>query len=109
MSCKTSGGHCHKKKTQGSGSFYCFISFLCDYANQSEEHMSFIGAKLDILKGEIASFHKKINKCLGIQRGRNFLAWHPAVSHYKKARTRVRRKPTSMDDEVHYHYNLTRL
>jgi hypothetical protein len=73
---------------------------LCDYADQSEEHISFIAAELEIIKGEIASFHEKVNKCHIIQRGGGFLAWRPAVSHWKNPELGLGRKLTSMDDEV---------
>jgi hypothetical protein len=33
--------------------------FLCDYADKSDQHMSFIATRLEILKDEIAVFHKK--------------------------------------------------
>jgi hypothetical protein len=59
--------------------------FLCDYADKSDQHMSFIGRKLEILKGEITLYHEKVNKCRSIQRVKNWLVWRPVVFHWKKS------------------------
>jgi hypothetical protein len=48
--------------------------FLCDYPDQSENHMSFITTKGGFSKEKLHHFMKKINKCQSIQTGRNFLA-----------------------------------
>jgi hypothetical protein len=39
------------KKTQSKGSLHCTFHLLCDYADKSDEHMSFVAKKMEILKG----------------------------------------------------------
>jgi hypothetical protein len=48
--------YCIMKKTQSKGSPHHTVSFrfLCDYADQYDQHMSFITRRLEILEDEIA-------------------------------------------------------
>jgi hypothetical protein len=48
-----------RRKLKAREDFTVRFRFVCEYADQSEEHMSFIEAKMEILKGETVSFHQK--------------------------------------------------
>jgi hypothetical protein len=48
-----------RRKLKAREAFTVPFRFLCDYADQCDEHMSFIERKLEILKGEIALYHEK--------------------------------------------------
>jgi hypothetical protein len=46
-------------KLKAREAFTVPFRFLCDYADQSDQHMSFIARRLEILKYDIAVFHEK--------------------------------------------------
>jgi hypothetical protein len=48
-----------QRKVKGREAFNVPFRFLCNYADQSDQHMSFIARRLEILKDEIAVFHEK--------------------------------------------------
>jgi hypothetical protein len=48
-----------QRKLKARESFTMPFRFLCDYAEQSDQHMSFIAMRLEILKDDIAVFHGK--------------------------------------------------
>jgi hypothetical protein len=73
----------------GKPSFFYFV-LLCDYADQSEEHMSFIMAELEILKGEIASFHEKNQQVPEHSKGEKLSSLVSCSVPLEKSRTWVR-------------------
>jgi hypothetical protein len=48
-----------RRKRKAREAFIVPFRFLCDYADQSDQHMSFIAMRLKTLKEEIAVFHEK--------------------------------------------------
>jgi hypothetical protein len=48
-----------RRKLKAREAFTVPFRFLCDYDDQSDQHMSFIATRLEILKDEIAVFHEK--------------------------------------------------
>jgi hypothetical protein len=48
-----------QRKRKAREAFTVPFRFLCDYADQSDQHMSFISTRLEILKDDIAVFHEK--------------------------------------------------
>jgi hypothetical protein len=48
-----------RRKLKAREAFTIPFSFLCDYADQSDQHVSFIAMRLEILKDDIAVFHEK--------------------------------------------------
>jgi hypothetical protein len=79
---------------------FTILHFLCDYYDQSDQHMSFIAMMLEILKDDIAVFHEKTNKCQSIQRVKSCQVWVPVVFHWKKPELGQGEKNTKMDDVV---------
>jgi hypothetical protein len=47
------------RKLKGREVFTVPFQFLCDYVNQSGEHMDFIAVKLESRKAEVADFHQQ--------------------------------------------------
>jgi hypothetical protein len=72
-----------RRKLKAREAFTVTFHFLCDYADQSDQRMSFIATRLEILKDEIAVFHEKNNKCQSIQRVKSCQVWVPVVFHWK--------------------------
>jgi hypothetical protein len=58
-----------RRKLKAREAFTVPYRFVCDYADQFEEHMPFITKKLEILQGEIASFHQKSHQVLEHSKG----------------------------------------
>jgi hypothetical protein len=48
-----------QRKLKAREAFTVPFRFLCDYADQSDQHMSFITMRLETLKEDIAVFHEK--------------------------------------------------
>jgi hypothetical protein len=48
-----------RRKLKAREAFTVPFHFLCYYADQSDQHMSFIAMRLEILKDDIAVFHEK--------------------------------------------------
>jgi hypothetical protein len=48
-----------RRKLKAREAFTVPFRLLCDYADQSDQHMSFIAMRLEILKDDIAVFHEK--------------------------------------------------
>jgi hypothetical protein len=61
-----------RRKLKAREAFTVPFNFVCDYADQSDKHRYFLARKLEILKGEIALYHEKENKCQSIQRVKNW-------------------------------------
>jgi hypothetical protein len=76
------------------------FAFLCDYADQYEEHMTFIAKKLEIIKGEIASFHEKIQQGPDHSKGEKLSGLASCSFTLEKSRTWARGELTSMNDEA---------
>jgi hypothetical protein len=75
--------------------------FLCDYADQYEEHMACIAKKLEIQKGEIASFHEKSQQVPEHSKGEKLSGLASCSVPLEKARTWARGGgPINMDDVV---------
>jgi hypothetical protein len=55
-----------RRELKAREAFTVPFRFLCDYVDQSDQHMSFIARRLEILKGEIAVYHEKSQKCQSI-------------------------------------------
>jgi hypothetical protein len=66
--------------------------YLCNYADQSEEHMTFIAKKLEILKGEIAYFHEKSQHVPEHSKGEKLSGLASCSVPLEKARTWARGK-----------------
>jgi hypothetical protein len=48
-----------QRKLKAREAFTVPFRFLCDYADQSDQYMSFIAMRLETLKEDIAVFHEK--------------------------------------------------
>jgi hypothetical protein len=48
-----------RRKLKAREAFTVPFRFLCDYDDQSDQHMSFIAMRLENLKDDIAEFHEK--------------------------------------------------
>jgi hypothetical protein len=48
-----------RRKLKAREAFIVPFRFLCDYADQSDQHMSFIAMRLETLKEDIAVFREK--------------------------------------------------
>jgi hypothetical protein len=48
-----------RRKLKAREAFTVPFTFLCDYADQSDQHMYFIAMRLEILKDDISVFHEK--------------------------------------------------
>jgi hypothetical protein len=70
-----------RRKLKAREAFTIPFPFLCDYADQSDQHMSFMARMLKILKDEIAVFHEKTNRYQSIQRVKNCRVWVSVVFH----------------------------
>jgi hypothetical protein len=79
-----------RTKLKAREAFTVSFCFLYDYADQSEEHMTFIAKKLEILKGEIASFHGKSQKVPEHSKGEKLSGLASYSIPLEKARTWVR-------------------
>jgi hypothetical protein len=64
--------------------------------------MLFIEAKLEILKGEIASFHPKSHQVPDNSKGEKLSGMAYCSLQLEKSRTWVRWKLARIDDEVHF-------
>jgi hypothetical protein len=78
------------KETQIKGRLHCTLSFLCDYADQSDQHMSFIAKKLEIIKGEIAVYHEKNQQVPEHSKGEKLAGLVSCSVPLKKGRTWAR-------------------
>jgi hypothetical protein len=66
--------------------------FLCDYDDQSDQHMSFIARRLEILKYEIAVFHEKSQQVPEHSKGEKLSSLGSCSVPLGKARTWARGK-----------------
>jgi hypothetical protein len=66
--------------------------FLCDYADQSDQHMSFIVMRLEILKDDIAVFHEKNQQLPEHSKGEKLSGLDLCSVPLEKARTWARGK-----------------
>jgi hypothetical protein len=48
-----------RRKLKAREAFTVPFRLLCDYSDQSYQHMSFIARRLEILKGDIVVYHEK--------------------------------------------------
>jgi hypothetical protein len=60
-----------RRKLKAREAFTVPFRFLCEYAVQSDQHMSFIATRLEILKDEIAVFHEKNQQMPEHSKGEN--------------------------------------
>jgi hypothetical protein len=73
---------------------------LCDYADKSDEHMSFIARKLEIIKDEIALYHGKSQQVLEHSKGEKLAGLASCSVALKKPELGLGENRTKMDDVV---------
>jgi hypothetical protein len=81
-----------QRKLKAREAFTIPFRFLCDYVDQSDQHMSFIAMRLEILKDDIAVFHKKTQQVLEHSKGEKLSGVGSCSVPLKKARTWARGK-----------------
>jgi hypothetical protein len=90
-----------RRKIKAREAFTVLFHFLCDYADQSDEHMSFIEKKLEILKGEIALCHEKSQQVPDHSKGERLACLAScSVPLEKNPELGPGGKPINMDDVV---------
>jgi hypothetical protein len=81
-----------RRKLKAREAFTVPFRFLCDYADQSDQHMSFIARRLEILKDEIAVFREKSQQVPEHSKGENLSGLGSCSVPLEKARTWARGK-----------------
>jgi hypothetical protein len=81
-----------RRKLKAREAFTVPFRFLCDYAVQSDQHMSFIARRLEILKDEIVVYHEKSQQVPEHSKGEKLAGLASCSVPLKKARTRARGK-----------------
>jgi hypothetical protein len=81
-----------RRKIKTREAFTVPFRFLCDYADQSDQHMSFIEMRLEILKDDIAVFHEKNQQVPEHSKGGNLSGLGSCSVPLEKARTWARGK-----------------
>jgi hypothetical protein len=89
-----------RRKLKAREAFTISFHFLCDYADKSDQHMSFIAMRLEILKGEIAVYHEKNQQVPEHSKGEKLSGLGSCSVPLEKARTWARGKSHKMDDVV---------
>jgi hypothetical protein len=79
-------------KLKAREAFTVPFRFLCDYADQSDQHMSFIAMRLETLKEDIAVFHEKNQQVPEHSKGEKLSGLGLYSVPLKKARTWARGK-----------------
>jgi hypothetical protein len=81
-----------RRKLKAREAFTGPFCFLCDYADQSDQHMSFIAMRLEILKEDIAVFHEKNQQVPEHSKGERLSGLGSRSVPLKKTRTWARGK-----------------
>jgi hypothetical protein len=81
-----------RRKLKASEAFTVPFHFLCDYADQSDQHISFIARRIKILKGEMSVFHEKIQQVPEHSKGEKLAGLASCSVPLEKARTWAREK-----------------
>jgi hypothetical protein len=81
-----------RREIKAREAFTVPFCLLCDYDYQSDQHMSFIARKLEILKGEIAVYHEKSQQVPEHSKGEKLAGLESCSVPLEKARTWARRK-----------------
>jgi hypothetical protein len=76
-----------RRKLKAREAFTVPFRFLCDYADQSDQLMSFIAMRLEILKDDIALFHEKNQQVPEHSNGEKLSGLGACSVPLKKART----------------------
>jgi hypothetical protein len=79
-----------RRKLKTREAFAVPFRFLWNYADQSDQHMSFIARRLEILKDEIAVFHEKNQKVPENSKGEKLSGLGSCSVPLEKARTWAR-------------------
>jgi hypothetical protein len=82
----------HEEKLKAREAFTVPFRFLCDYADQSDQHMPFIEMRLEILKDDIAAFHEKSQQVPEHSKGEKLSGLGSCSVPLKKTRTWARGK-----------------
>jgi hypothetical protein len=82
-----------RRKLKAREAFTVPFCFLCDYADQSDQHMSFIARRLEIPKDEIALFHEKSQQVPEHSKGEKLPGLDSCSVPLEKARAWARGKP----------------
>jgi hypothetical protein len=82
-----------RRKLKAREAFTVPFCFLCNYADQSDQHMSFIARKLEILKGEIAVYHEKSQQVQEYSKGEKLAGLASCSVPLEKSQTWARGKP----------------
>jgi hypothetical protein len=81
-----------RRKLKAREAFTIPFHCLCDYADQSDKHMSFIAMRLETLKEDIAVFHEKNHQVPEHSKGEKLSGLGPCSVPLEKARTWAREK-----------------
>jgi hypothetical protein len=81
-----------RRKLKAREAFTVPFHFLCDYADQSDQHMSFIAMRLETLKEDIAVFHEKNQQVPEHSKGEKLSGLGSCSVPLEKARTWARGK-----------------
>jgi hypothetical protein len=81
-----------RRKLKAREAFTVPFRFLCDYADQSDQHMSFIAMRLEILKDDIAVFHGKNQQVPEHSKGEKLSGLGSCSVPLEKSRTWARGK-----------------
>jgi hypothetical protein len=81
-----------RRKLKAREAFTVPFRFRCDYDDQSDQHMSFIATRLEILKDEIVVFHEKNQQVSEHSKGEKLSGLGSCSVPLEKARTWARGK-----------------
>jgi hypothetical protein len=82
-----------QRKLKAREAFTVPFRFLCDYADQSDQHMSFIARRLKILKDEITVYDEKIQQVPEHSKGEKMAGLASCSVPLEKSRTWARGNP----------------
>jgi hypothetical protein len=89
-----------RRKVKAREAFTVPFRFQCDYADQSDQHMSFIAMRLEILKDDIAVFHEKNQQVPEHSKGEKLSGLGSCSVPLEKPELGQGGNPTKMDDVV---------
>jgi hypothetical protein len=81
-----------RRKLKAREAFTVPFHFLCDYADQSDQHISFIAMRLETLKEDIAVFHEKNHQVPEHSKGEKLSGLGSCSVPLEKSRTWARGK-----------------
>jgi hypothetical protein len=81
-----------RRKLKAREAFIIPCRFLCDYADQSDQHISFIAMRLETLKEDIAVIHEKNQQVPEHSKGEKLAGLGSCSVPLEKARTWARGK-----------------